>query len=125
MKQRVKITANAVLWIGVGIALLAEIIFDSAGMPQKWHAAIMWTAVAFGPPTVVRRKRWMFASFWMSWTLYLGLHTVGMWILFAYVLAKVQVLGTLYVVPFAGIEAFVILILLSKGRIPPRVQPAP
>ena len=41
-------SGDAVLWIATGLALAAAIVFnDYLRMPQKWHAAIMWTIVAF------------------------------------------------------------------------------
>ena len=117
MKKRTLVSDDTVLWIGTGLVLAAAIIFDKQGMPQRWHAAIMWTAVAFGPPTVVRRRMWKSWSFWLTWLVYLSLHLALMWLVFAFVLAKIRVLGTLYVVPIAGIEAFVLLVLFSKRRV--------
>jgi hypothetical protein len=43
-----------------------------------------------------------------------------MWLVFQYILAKFKVIGTLYVVPFATIEAFILLVLLSKRHARPR-----
>jgi hypothetical protein len=115
-KKQILISDDTASWIGVALALAAAIVFGRYGMPQKWHAAIMWTVVAFGPPTVTRRKRWGSPSFWGLWTLFLALHLLIMWIVFYYLLAKVKVLGTLYVVPLAAIEAFVLLVLFSKKQ---------
>ena len=115
-KKQTVVSDNAASWIGVALALAAAIVFGRYGMPQKWHAAIMWTVVAFGPPTVTRRKRWGSPSFWGLWALLLALHLLTMWVVFYYLLAKVTVLGTLYVVPFAAIEAFVLLVLFSKKQ---------
>jgi len=117
MKNHNVVNDDTVLWIGTGLVLAAAIILDRQGFPQRWHAAIMWTAVAFGPAIVVRRKRWGSWSFWFVCTGYLSLHLGLMWLLFAYLLARVSVLGTLYVVPFASIEAFVLLALLSNRRV--------
>jgi hypothetical protein len=114
MKKHSSVSDNSLAWIGAGVALVVAIIFGKLGMPQKWHAAIMWTVVAFGPPMVGHRKRWGLWSFWLSWAAYLSLHVLLMWVVFAYLLARVRVLGTMYVVPFAAIEAFVLLVLLSK-----------
>lgn len=48
-KQRLTVVSDdAVLWIAAGLALAAAIVFnDYLRMPQKWHAAIMWTIAAF------------------------------------------------------------------------------
>jgi hypothetical protein len=117
-KKHAAISDNAIEWIVVGLGLAALIVFGQYGMPQKWHAAIMWTVVAFGPPTATPRKRWSSPSFWGLWTLYFVLHLLTMWVVFEYLLAKVRVLGTLYVVPFAAVEALVLLVLFSKRQSP-------
>ncbi|HEY1984947.1 MAG TPA: hypothetical protein VGG85_06035 [Terracidiphilus sp.] len=121
-KKQTVVSDDTVSWIGVALALAAAILFDRYGMPQKWHAAIMWTVVAFGPPTVTRRKRWGSPSFWGLWTLFLALHLLIMGVVFYYLLAKVRVLGTLYVVPFATVEAFVLLVLFSRKQARRSVQ---
>lgn len=118
LKKQKAVSDNTVEWIIAGLALVAIIIFDREGMPQKWHAATMWTGVAFGPSTLWLRKRWRSWSFWLCWTIYLILHVLLMWILFEYLLARVKILGMLYVVPFAAVEAFVLLVLLSKRKVP-------
>jgi hypothetical protein len=78
MKNKKNVVSdNAVEWIVAGLALAASITFGQLGTPQKWHAAIMWTAVAFGPVTVTLRKRWKSWSFWLWWTIYLSLHAAA------------------------------------------------
>lgn len=116
VKKQTVVSDDAASWIGVALALAAAIVFGRYGMPQKWHAAIMWTVVAFGPPTVIRRKRWESPSFWGLWVLFLALHLLIMWVVFYYLLARVSVFGTLYVVPFAAIEAFLLLVLFSREQ---------
>lgn len=113
-KTQNAVSENAVEWIGAALALTAAVIFGRLDMPQKWHAAIMWTAVAFGPMTLTLRKRWKSWSFWLWWAIYLSLHTALMWVVFAVLLSKVRVLGTLYVVPLGAVETFLLLVLLSK-----------
>ncbi|HUB29205.1 MAG TPA: hypothetical protein VL967_05885 [Terracidiphilus sp.] len=117
MRKQSVVSDKAFEWIIALLALAALIEFGRLGMPQKWHAAIVWTAVAFGPITIVLRKRWSLWAFWLSWSISFSLHLIGMWLVFADLLAKVRYLGTLYVVPFAAIEAFVLLVLLA-GRKP-------
>ena len=121
-KEQTVVSDDAAYWIGAALALAAAIVFGRYGMPQKWHAAIMWTVVAFGPPTVTRRKRWGSPLFWGLWTLFLALHLLIMWVVFYHLLAKVRDVGTLYVVPFAAIEAFVLLVLFSKKQAHRRIQ---
>jgi hypothetical protein len=123
MKKPNEISEDAISWMVMGLVLIAAIIFDRRGMPQRWHAAIMWTVVAFGPVTMTRRKRWGSASFWGKWTIYLSLHMLLMRVVFAYLLANVKVVGTLYAVPFGAIETFVLLALLSKRQVRHRLPP--
>ncbi|MGD0736183.1 MAG: hypothetical protein ABR976_13600 [Terracidiphilus sp.] len=122
MNKQTVFSDNLLEWIIAGLALAAVIVFGRLGMPQKWNAAIVWTAVAFGPPLLARRKVWNSQSFWTSWAIYLILHSALMWVIFAYLLAKVKTLGMVFVVPFAAIEAFTILILLSKKQQPRPLQ---
>lgn len=117
MKKHTEVSENAISWMVMGLVLVAAIIFGRLGMPQRWHAAIMWTVVAFGPATMMRRKRWRSFSFWGKWAIYLSLHLLLMWVLFEFLLAKMAVIGTLYAVPFAAIEGFVLLVLFSKRQV--------
>jgi len=116
MKNRTAVSDDMISWIVAGLALAAVIVLNSYGLPQKWHAAVMWTGVAFAPPTIVRRKRWGSWSFWAKWTICLSLHLLFMWFVFALLLARLRVLGMLYVVPFGAVESFVLLAVFSKRR---------
>jgi hypothetical protein len=45
----VAISEDTFSWITAGLALAAVIVLNHYGLPQKWHAAVMWTLVASGP----------------------------------------------------------------------------
>ena len=88
---------------------------DRRGMPQKWHAAIIGTIfpfifVVFSYPSTWLRRR----SFWTAVGICLAIHLVGIWLLFQYVLARVQHFGTLFWLPVAFVEAVVLLIVVRK-----------
>lgn len=114
VRKRNLISNDGVIWVAVAVTLLAVVIVNHYGMPQKWHAAIMWTGVAFVPPTITRRKRWKSWSFWALWAVCITLHLLLMWLIFELLLGKFVVIGMLYVVPFGAIEAFFLLIVFSK-----------
>ncbi len=120
MSKHEHLSDNTLSWIAVALSLLVVVVLDKEGMPQKWHAAVMWTLCAFGPVTVMHRKRWRIWSFWTSWILYLGVHLLIVLALFVYVLGSVRILGTLYVVPFGLVESLFLLGLLSERRQPKR-----
>jgi hypothetical protein len=101
-RKHTLVSDDAVSWIAAGIALVAAIVFGHYGLSQKWHAAIMWTGVAFASSAIFCRKQWTSLSFWAKWTAYLILHLAAMWFVFAYLLARLRVVGMLFVVPIAG-----------------------
>lgn len=99
-------------WIELASVLAAAIILDKGNAPHKWHAAIMWTFVAFFGVLIFGRKRRSSWLFWAFWTACLALHMIAMWAIFAQLLPRL-ILGTLYVVPIAFVEA----VLLSSPEI--------
>ncbi len=90
------------------VGLIAAIILDKNSAPHKWHAAIMWTGVAFYGVLIFGRRKWNSWRFWVFWAGCLGLHIFAMWILFGQLLPRL-ILGTLYVVPIAFIEAIFLI----------------
>lgn len=116
MPRRLKgnIVSDDVLgWVGIGVGLVIMVILDKKSPPHKWHAAVMWTFCAlFGLLIFGRKKRnsWLF---WIFWSACLVLHVFGMWIIFGQLLPQL-VLGTLYTVPLAFIEAIFLIGIFSK-----------
>jgi len=109
-----RIVSNDVLgWLGIALALIAAIILDKGSAPHKWHAAIMWTFCAlFGLLIFGRKKRtyWVFRIFWAAC---LVLHVFAMWLIFGQFLPRL-ILGTLYVVPVAFLEAIFLIGMFSR-----------
>lgn len=100
-------------WVGIALVLGAAIVLDKGSAPHKWHAAIMWTFCAlFGLLIFGRKKRssWLF---WIFWAVCLSLHVFAMWMIFAQLLPRL-ILGTLYVVPLAFVEAIFLIGIFSK-----------
>lgn len=100
-------------WVGIALVLIAAIVLDKGSAPHKWHAAIMWTFCAlFGLLVLGRTKRnsW---RFWLFWAACLVLHGFAMWLIFAGLFPRL-ILGTLYVVPLAFIEAILLLGIFAK-----------
>ncbi|HEV2116844.1 MAG TPA: hypothetical protein VGR48_12500 [Terriglobales bacterium] len=112
-KDRSSLSDDALGWIGMVLVLIAAIILDKGSTPHKWHAAIMWTFVAFfGALIFGRRKRNSFV-FWIFWVTCLTLHGFAMWVMFGQLFPRL-ILGTLYVVPLAFIEALLLLGMFTK-----------
>jgi len=91
-------------WTAVAVALIAAIVLDKGSAPHKWHAAIMWTVVAFLGLLKFSQKKWNSWRFWIFCVACLGLHVFAMWAIFGKLLPRL-VLGTLYVIPLAVVEA--------------------
>jgi ABC-type Co2+ transport system permease subunit len=100
-------------WIGILLVLVAAIILDKGSAPHKWHAAIMWTFVAFFGVLVFGRKKRSSWLFWIFWAACLVLHVFVMWLIFGQFLPRL-ILGTLYVVPIAFIESILLIGIFSR-----------
>jgi hypothetical protein len=113
LKKRITGGEDFFGWSALSLVLIAALILDKGSAPHKWHAAIMWTFCAlFGLVIFGRTKRgsWIF---WIFWATCLALHISLMWLIFAQLLPRL-ILGTLYVVPIAFIEALFLIGIFSK-----------
>ena len=108
MKKGMSWTDRAFVWSAAAVALLAAIILDKGTAPHKWHAAIMWTGVAFYGVVIFSRPKWRTWQFWVFWAACLVVHVFAMWVIFGQLLPNL-VLGTLYVIPLAFLEAIFLL----------------
>lgn len=95
------------------LALILAIIMDGRGMPQKWHAAIMLILLPPAMTIMGYRLWWARLSFWISLTICLVVHTLAVWVFFQYALGNVRI-GTLFVIPFALVEAVILIIAVKK-----------
>jgi hypothetical protein len=84
------------------------------GMQQKWHAAVVGTVVPFGVVITLFRDRWLRWSFWGSLAICFGVHLIGIWLFFRYVLSKIQSFGFLLWLPVVFVEAFLLLVVVAK-----------
>ncbi len=114
-KSRSSRRENIGLLVGVCLTLIAAVIMDDRGMPQKWHAAIFGTTLPFVFVILIYHPAWLRRwSFWASVAICLALHLVGIWIFFQYVLKNVQQLGWGLWLPAAAVEAIVLLVAIKK-----------
>jgi hypothetical protein len=102
--------------IYVGILALAAlavvVITDHLGMPQKWHAVVVGTAIAFGGCAWVFRQRWSKQQFWLAVAICFVIHLFGIWIVFGELLKDVKTFGILLWAPFAFAEGVLLLALV-------------
>jgi hypothetical protein len=113
LRKRQAASDDALGWIGIGLVLVAAIVLDKGSAPHKWHAAIMWTFVAFFGILIFGRKNRGSWLFWLFWAACLGLHMFAMWVIFGQLLPRL-ILGTLYVIPIAFIEAIFLVVMFAK-----------
>ena len=113
LNKRAAASDRILVWIGTALALIAAIILDKGSAPHKWHAAITWTLVAFFGLLIFGRKKRTSWPFWIFWAACLVLHVLAMWLIFGQLLPRL-ILGTLYVVPIAFIEAILLLVIFSR-----------
>lgn len=100
-------------WTALAAVLLAAIVLDKNSPPHKWHAAIMWTGVAFYGALVFGRRLWASRRFWLFWTTCFVTHVILMWLIFVRFLPNL-ILGTLYVVPLGFGEAVLVVVAIAK-----------
>ncbi len=107
LREKVRVNDDALGWIGIGVVLVAAFILDRNGPPHRWHAAIVWTISTFFGLLVFGRRKRTSLLFWLFWIACLALHTFGMWLFFTKLLPRL-ILGTLYVIPVAVLEAILL-----------------
>ena len=114
LKRKADLKENLIVALIGLIAIVASIIFNQHGLPQKWHAAIMWTGVAFGTVILSSRKKLTSWRFWLVWVSFLLLHMLMMWVIFAIILSNILVLGMLFVVPVGFLESLLLINIMSR-----------
>jgi hypothetical protein len=120
LKKQISISDKVIVWSAAAVGLIAAITLDKGSAPHKWHAAIMWTGVAFYGVLIFGRRKWKSWRFWIFWAACLGLHVFAMWLIFVQLLPRL-ILGTLYVVPIAFIEATFLVGMFAK--LEPKLNP--
>lgn len=114
MTKRPEISGTAINWAGGLLALAIALIFAKFHMQQKWDAAAMWTLVAFVPSTAFCRRYWNKWKFWAVWLIFLIIHICLIVAIFHWLLKTFTIIGTVYVVPFAFLECFLLVGLAAK-----------
>jgi hypothetical protein len=116
LKKPIYFSDTLIGWMVAAIGLFAAFMLDTKEQPQKWHAAIMWTACAFGGVVIGHREKWQSWRFWLFWVICLSVHLFAMWLIFAKILKSIRILGTLYMVPLALIEVIFLRIVMTKAE---------
>jgi hypothetical protein len=110
--QKLRLSENLYVF-AFGIAALAvAIAADENGMPQKWHAAIVGTVVAFGGSLWALKRKWKSASFWLAVITCFGFHVALMWLVFERVLSATKNVGILEWSPVAFAEWLILLLVI-------------
>jgi len=112
LKQRYALNENWIVALLALAALVTAMIMDSRGLPQKWHAAILWTVTTFGALVLLLRRKWALIPFWGALAICFLMHLLLMWVIFSQLLAESKKVGMLYAVPFAFIETLFLQLLL-------------
>lgn len=113
LKRILAVSDDALGWIGIAVILVAVVTLDKGSPPHKWHAAIVWTVTAFFGALIFGRKKRGSWAFWLFLGACLVLHVFGMWVIFTELLPRL-ILGTLYVIPIAFIEAIFLVGMFAK-----------
>jgi hypothetical protein len=96
------------------VAVVAAIMADRAGMPQKWHAAIFGALVPFATVVSIERGSWRRWTFWTTLAACFVVNSLLLWICFEYVLWNVTTFGWIWWVPVAFVETFALFCLQSR-----------
>jgi uncharacterized membrane protein HdeD (DUF308 family) len=107
-----KISENSYVLGGALCALAIAVIADHHGMPQKWHAAIVGTLIAFGGSIWALKRKWGTAKFWPAVIFCLGFHSVLTWYVFQRLLAEVSNIGILVWSPVGFAEGVILLMAI-------------
>jgi len=112
MRKIGKTTENVLIIIVALIALGVVILMDRAGMPQKWHAAVIGTVVTFVGISLVFQRQWQLVVFWQAFGICFGVHLIALWLIFEKVLAPVHNMGILIWAPMAFGEGVLLLAMI-------------
>jgi hypothetical protein len=109
MKNR-EVWTDRVIGICVFVAAFAAArMTDRAGMPQKWHAAILGTLLPFAAIVSIKRTSWSRPTFWTTLGGCFALNLLLIVIFFEFVLRDVTIFGWIWWVPIAFIETVALL----------------
>jgi hypothetical protein len=109
MLPKSRTSENVYVGIVALLGLAIAVVTDRAGMPQKWHAAIVGTTVAFGGSAWVFRHRWSQRQFWIALGTCFVIHMFGIWMIFGQLLKDAKTFGILIWAPAAFVEGVFLL----------------
>jgi hypothetical protein len=91
------------------VTLAAASMTDRAGMPQKWHAAILGALVPFAAIASIKRTSWSRPTFWITLGACFVVNLLLIWTVFEFALYRVLNLGWIWWVPVAFFQTVVFL----------------
>jgi uncharacterized membrane protein YccC len=101
---------DRIIGICISVATLAAVIMTaSAGMPQKWHAAILGALVPFAAVVSIKRSSWLRSTFWTTLAACFVVNLLLLWVFFEIILRNVTTFGWIWWVPVAFVESVVLL----------------
>jgi membrane-associated HD superfamily phosphohydrolase len=107
--NRTRATENLAVFVMVAVVLSVVVLMDGSGAPQRWHAAVVGTAVSFGGVALVYQRKWRHWPFWVSLGTCFAAHVLALWLVFDRLLAPVKTMGILIWSPIAFAEGIFLL----------------
>jgi len=105
-----KVWTDRILGVCVfAVTLIAASLTDRAGMPQRWHAAILGTLVPFVAIISIKRTSWSRPTFWTTLGACFVVNLLLIWTFFEFALRNFTTFGWIWWVPVAFIETVVLL----------------
>jgi hypothetical protein len=95
-------------------AFAAAWMTDRAGMPQRWHAAIVGVLLPFASIISIKRTSWSRVTFWTSLTGCFVLNFLLIAGCFEFFLEGVETFGWIWWVPAAFVQTLALLYLQPK-----------
>jgi hypothetical protein len=108
-RNKAVVLENVLIMAAVVVCIVVAAVMDNAGMPQKWHAAVVGTGLSFLGVAVVYKRNWRLTSFWIAFCLWFAVHLAVITWVFAVVFASVQTIGILIWSPVAFGEGLFLL----------------
>ena len=105
--------------------LAASRMTDHAGMPQRWHAAIIGILLPFSSIIGIKRTSWLRPTFWTSLSGCFVLNFLLIVSFFEFVLRGVRAFGWIWWVPVAFVEILGMHRFAGTMSLVPYLRPEP
>lgn len=102
--------------VAVALAIVSASVGLFFRLDQKWHTAFLLVFVPFWVISALRTQRGRVSAFWTSFSLYLLVQMVLVWLVFAILLRGVGVVGMIYAFPIIMVETVIFDIAIRKTQ---------